>query len=184
MFSAYPGPGWGERFIDSHPPGFGKMYVVLMALSDVFSYSLIYLAVEHGMVWLYLSSVLIGSVGPFVVSGALAYEAKAIGKENRGTYASIQKLVVGTTGLVTTLPPLALVFQRSPQELWLIVAVLSVVAFLVTLACLGQGPEGEDGRQHRLIIGDRYRVRHDKDRGRDQGLQEGGLPPCGGRAHA
>ncbi|GGM78523.1 hypothetical protein GCM10007108_15890 [Thermogymnomonas acidicola] len=125
----------GERFIDSHP-GFGKMYVVLMALSDVFSYSLIYLAVEHGMVWLYLSSVLIGSVGPFVVSGALAYEAKAIGKENRGTYASIQKLVVGTTGLVTTLP-LALVFQRSPQELWLIVAVLSVVAFLVTLAVPG-----------------------------------------------
>jgi hypothetical protein len=75
---------------------------------------------------LYLGSALIGSIGPFVVPGALSYELKVVGKENRGMYGSIQRILVAVCFISIGIP-LAYLVTYNYMYMW---AVVVIAAFL------------------------------------------------------
>lgn len=126
---------WGifaEKFVVKHPE-WGKSYIVLMALLDIVSYTLVMVAMENGSTYLYLAAPLIGSPGPFLIPGAMAYEVRVIGKENRGMFAGIQRTLTGIPAIVLG-APLAYVFTVNPVYMWIVILASSVGTLLASLA--------------------------------------------------
>lgn len=125
---------WGilaERFVVKHP-GWGKSYIVLMAVLDVVSYTMILIAMDKSNSALYLAAPLIGSPGPFLIPGAMAYEVKVIGRENRGIFAGIQRTFTGIPAIVLG-APLAYVFTVNPVYMWIIILASSAGTLFASL---------------------------------------------------
>lgn len=115
---------WSERFVSSHPD-WGKAYIVIMAVLDIVSYLMILIALEEGSRLLFLAAPIVGSPGPFLIPGALAYEVKVVGKENRGIFSGIQRTFTGIPGIVLG-APLAYVFTVNPIYMWSIIVASSI----------------------------------------------------------
>ncbi|WP_393970789.1 MFS transporter [Oxyplasma meridianum] len=122
---------WGYisgKFIDRHK-GWGKLYVILMALFDLVMYALMFYALYARIPDLYLGSALIGSIGPFVVPGALSYELKVVGKENRGMYGSIQRITVAIAFILIGVP-LAYLVSFNYIYMWSVVVAAAIISFI------------------------------------------------------
>lgn len=123
---------WGiysERFVIRRPE-WGKAYIVIMALLDVVSYLLILASIENHSLALFLAAPIIGSPGPFLIPGAMAYEVKVVGKENRGMFSGIQRTLTGIPAIALG-APLTYLFTVSPFLMWSIISG-SAVATLVS----------------------------------------------------
>lgn len=113
---------WGvlaEKFVMKHPDR-GKSYVILMAVLDVISYALVFIAIKNGNTALFLAAPIIGSPGPFLIPGAMAYEVKVIGKENRGMFAGLQRTITGIPAIALG-APLTYIFTIDPIYMWSII---------------------------------------------------------------
>lgn len=115
---------WSERFVSKHP-GWGKIYIVLISLLDVVSYLLILISLYNGSMILFLAAPLIGSPGPFLIPGALSYEVKVVGKENRGFFSGIQRTLTGIPAIVLG-APLTFLFTVNPVYMWGIILASSL----------------------------------------------------------
>ena len=122
---------WGYfsgRFIDRHQD-WGKLYVILMALFDLVMYALMFYALYAKIPDLYLGSALIGSIGPFVVPGALSYELKIVGRENRGMYGSIQRIMVAICFISIGIP-LAYLVSYNYIYMWSVVVAAALISLI------------------------------------------------------
>ncbi len=122
---------WGYfsgKFIDRHQE-WGKLYIILMSLFDFVMYLLMFYALYAGIPDLYLGSALIGSIGPFVVPGALSYELKVVGKENRGMYGSIQRIMVAICFISIGIP-LAYLVSYNYLYMWSVVVIASLMSLI------------------------------------------------------
>lgn len=125
---------WGiysERFVDRHP-GRGKSYIIIMAFIDLLTYILILYAVMTGNILLFLFSSFIGSPGPLVVAGALSYELKVVGKENRGMFGGIQRTLVAIPAILMG-APLTYLFHVNYLWMWLVIVFSSLISFISSL---------------------------------------------------
>ncbi len=125
---------WGiysEKFTEKHVH-WGKSYIVIMAALDIVSYLFILAALYTGSTVLYLAAPIIGSPGPFLVPGALAYEVRGIGKENRGTFAGIQRTFTGIAA-VGLGAPLTYLFTISPAGMWTVIVASSVATLIAAV---------------------------------------------------
>ncbi len=125
------GIGWGvfsERFTENHPQ-WGKSYIVIMAALDVVSYILVLIALYDKSVILFLAAPIVGSPGPFLVPGALAFEVKGVGKENRGMFAGIQRTFTGIPAVALG-APLTFLFTISPIYMWGVIVASSVATLI------------------------------------------------------
>lgn len=117
---------WGmyaERFIGRHPQ-WGKIYIVLIAVLDLVSYLLIFVAMQDQNSILYLAAPIIGSPGPFLIPGALSYEVRVVGRENRGVFSGIQRTLTGIPAILLG-APLTYVFTIDPTGMWAIILAAS-----------------------------------------------------------
>lgn len=129
------GIAWGvisERFVSNHP-NWGKSYIIIMALLDVVSYILILASLHNGNVYLFLAAPIIGSPGPFLIPGALAYEVKVVGKENRGLFSGIQRTLTGIPAIALG-APLTYLFTVNPFYMWSIIVASSLATLAFSLA--------------------------------------------------
>lgn len=115
---------WSEHFVSRHQ-GWGKIYIVLMAALDVASYSLILVSLYNHSMILFLAAPLIGSPGPFLIPGALSYEVKVVGKENRGLFSGIQRTLTGIPAIVLG-APLTFLFTIEPVYMWSVIIISSI----------------------------------------------------------
>lgn len=121
------GIGWGvwsERFVARHQ-SWGKIYIVLMAALDVVSYTLIFVSLYNHSMIMFLAAPLIGSPGPFLIPGALSYEVKVVGKENRGLFSGIQRTLTGIPAIILG-APLTFLFTIEPVYMWSVIIVSSI----------------------------------------------------------
>lgn len=128
------GIGWGiysEKFSVRHQD-WGKAYIILMAALDIASYLLILLSIAWGNKILFLAAPIVGSPGPFLVPGALAYEVRGVGKENRGMFAGIQRTFTGIPAIAMG-APLAFLFTVSPLEMWAVIFISALATLVAAL---------------------------------------------------
>ncbi len=128
---------WSERFVSRHP-AWGKIYIVIMALLDVAAYIMILLSIENGSMLLFLAAPIIGSPGPFLIPGALSYEVRVVGKENRGFFSGIQRTLTGIPAIVLG-APLTYLFTVNPIYMWSLI----VASSLATLGFSLMIPSGD-----------------------------------------
>lgn len=122
---------WGYfsgKFLDRHQE-WGKVYIVLMSLFDFVMYLLMFYALFAKIPDLYLGSALIGSIGPFVVPGAMSYELKVVGRENRGMYGSIQRIMVSIC-FISIGVPLAFLVSYNYIYMWLVVVIAALLSLI------------------------------------------------------
>lgn len=122
---------YSERFVDKHR-GMGKGYIVLMAFTDLVIYVLMLIALIYGNKTVFLLSALIGAPGPLVVSGALSYELKVVGKESRGMFGALQRTLVAIPAIVVAVP-LTILFKYNFTFMWLIIVVTAFIALISSI---------------------------------------------------
>jgi hypothetical protein len=103
----------------------GKSYVVMLSIIDVSSYTLLFLSVLLRNPLFYYLSVAVMIPGPLPTAGALGYEVRMIGSENRGIYGSVQRILVAVSFIVISIP-LAALYYFSVDYLWLLLLATSV----------------------------------------------------------
>lgn len=121
---------YSEKFVDRHK-GIGKGYIVLMTLIDLVTYAIMLFALINRNEMVYLLSVFLGVPGPLVVAGALSYELKVVGKENRGMFGAIQRTLVAIPAIVLSAPLTAL-FSYNFIIMWTIIVFTAIVAFIAS----------------------------------------------------
>lgn len=118
-------------------PNLGKAYVILISIIDVFSYLLIFVSTLTGNRILYFASVAVMIPGPLPTSGALGYEVRMVGKENRGIYASFQRILVAITFIVVSFPMVEL-YYRNVYLLWLFILSTSLMGLVSGILLPGE----------------------------------------------
>lgn len=121
-----PSGVYSGRYVDRHP-SVGKGYIILLALFDVFFYAAIILALYFHSVYIFYASISFNAFGPLFVSGAMAYEVKIIGKENRGMFAALQRTLVGLVFIVLGVP-FALLYSYDYRVIWIVVLLSSIIS--------------------------------------------------------
>ncbi len=118
-------------------PNLGKAYVIMISIIDVFSYLLIFLSTLTGNGILYFASVAVMIPGPLPTSGALGYEVRMVGKENRGIYASFQRILVAIAFIVVSFPMVEL-YYRNVYLLWLFILSTSLMGLISGILLPGE----------------------------------------------
>ncbi len=123
----------GEKVVDRHQ-GLGKTFVTAAMGIDIITFGLIFLAIQYHNGYAFIAAALFSSPGTLLISGAMSYEARVIGRENRGMFGAVQRVVVGAVSIAITLL-LTYLFVNSLMILWETVFASSVVsmgiAFLI-----------------------------------------------------
>lgn len=132
---------YSGKYVDRHP-SVGKGYIILLAMFDVFFYVAILAALYFHNVYIFYGSIAFNAFGPLFVSGALSYEVKVIGKENRGMFAAIQRTLVGLVFILLGIP-FAYLYSFDYRIIWIVVLVSSIVstvsAFMIPNIKAGTG---------------------------------------------
>ncbi len=128
---ALPSGIYSGKYVDRHP-SIGKGYIVLLALFDVFFYVAIAAALFLHNTYIFYGSIVFNAFGPLFVSGALAYEVKVIGKENRGMFAAIQRTLVGLVFILLGIP-FAYLYSFDYRVIWVVVLVSSIISTVSAL---------------------------------------------------
>jgi hypothetical protein len=115
---------YSERFVDRKPK-IGKSYVVAIGLLDVFMFLFLVIAFSQHIPYLFYLSMVFSIPGPLLVSGAMSYELKIIGKENRGMFVAIQRTLVGITFIILGIP-FAFLFSIDFTLIWIFVLAGSI----------------------------------------------------------
>ncbi len=115
---------YSERFVDRKPK-IGKSYVVAIGLLDVFMYLFLVIAFSQHIPYLFYLSMAFSIPGPLLVAGAMSYELKIIGKENRGMFVAIQRTLVGITFIILGIP-FAFLFSIDFTLIWIFVLAGSI----------------------------------------------------------
>ncbi len=123
---------YSERFID-RKSNLGRSFVSLTMLTDVVTYGLILLAVFEKDAYLFLAAAFFSSPGIITITGAMSFEVRVIGKENRGLFGGVQRQVVGVAAALVSLP-LTLFYTLGFEYLWEVVWGASIASFLITFA--------------------------------------------------
>ena len=107
----------------------GRIYVIFLSIIDIFSYLFLLLATVTRNVILYYISVAIMVPGPLPTAGALSYEVRMVGPENRGVYSSIQRMIVAFVIMGVSLP-MVVIFYASITYLWIFIFATSVMGLV------------------------------------------------------
>ncbi len=110
----------------------GRLFVTLATAIDVVTFAVIVFSIEHHLAGLFIAAILISSPGPLLISGALSYEVEVIGKENRGMFGAVQRLIVASVYIFLG-ASLTFVFTKSFALLWIVALVASAGSFYATL---------------------------------------------------
>ncbi len=127
-------------------PNNGKAYVIMISIIDVFSYLLIFISTISGNIILYFASVAVMIPGPLPTSGALGYEVRMVGKENRGIYASFQRILVAIAFIVVSFPMVEL-YYMDIYLLWLFILATSLLGLLSGIMLPGEKKNSAIGAQ-------------------------------------
>jgi len=128
---------YGEKIIDSYSKS-GKIFIVLAMLTDIVTYGLILISIKYDSRYLFLIAALTSSPGTILISGALAFEVKIIGRENRGMFGAIQRLVVGIIAIFMSLL-LTLIFSINFYWMWVTIFITSAASFIVSFTIPANG---------------------------------------------
>lgn len=119
-------------------PGGGKSYVIMISVIDIVSYGFLFTAVYSGNPLFYYLSVAVMIPGPLPTAGALGYEVRMIGPENRGIYGSVQRTLVALAFIVISVP-LAAVYYISIEYLWLLIFAASIGGLIFGILLPSEG---------------------------------------------
>lgn len=111
----------------------GKLFVVMLSVIDVSSYTLLFLSVLLRNPIFYYLSVAVMIPGPLPTAGALGYEVRMIGPENRGMYGSAQRILVAVSFIVISFP-LAALYYLNLDYLWLFILATSIMGLIFGIA--------------------------------------------------
>ncbi len=121
----------GEKIVDKHQD-MGKTFVSLAMFIDIITFGLILFSFEFHNKYTFIAAALFSSPGTLLISGAMSFEATVIGRENRGMFGAIQRVVVGAASIVMTF--LLTYFYVSDYRLmWEIVFGSSVISFILSV---------------------------------------------------
>lgn len=137
---------YGEKYVDAHP-GMGKAYTIILALLDLGMYGFLASAFYLSQPVLFYLSLGFSAPGPVFVAGAMTYELKIIGKENRGMFAAIQRTIVGITFIVIGVP-FAYLFTIDFRLIWYVLLILSIGTVISALFI----PSGKYVSEHLLNL--------------------------------
>jgi MFS family permease len=120
---------YSGKYVDRHPST-GKAYIILLGLFDIFFYGAILASIYLRNPYIFYGSISFNAFGPLFVSGAMSYEVKVIGKENRGMFSALQRTLVGVTFILLGIP-FAYLYSFDYRTIWIVVtaaAILSVIS--------------------------------------------------------
>ena len=123
---------YGEKIIDSYTKS-GKIFIVLAMLTDVVTYSLVLISLRFDSRYLFLISALTSSPGTILISGAMVFEVKIIGRENRGMFGAVQRLIVGIIAVFMS-SLLTLIFSVNYFWMWATILITSAASFVMALS--------------------------------------------------
>lgn len=121
----------GERVLDRHQ-NMGKTFVATAMGIDIISFGLIFFALETHNEYAFLIAALASSPGTLLISGAMSFEASVIGRENRGMFGAVQRVIVGAVSIGLTLL-LTYLYVSNSFLMWQVVFLCSVVSFALAL---------------------------------------------------
>lgn len=122
---------YGEKIIDSYTKS-GKVFIVLAMLTDVVTYGLVLISLRFDSRYLFLISALTSSPGTILISGAMVFEVKIIGRENRGMFGAVQRLIVGIIAVFMS-SLLTLIFSVNYFWMWATILITSSASLLMAL---------------------------------------------------
>lgn len=122
---------YGEKIL-SNGVDFGRRNFTYAALNDLITYSLLLLSVVMKNDVLFIVSVLTSAPNPIFTSGAISYEVSVVGRENRGLYGSVQRMVIGLSGAFAIFP-ISFIFSVNITYLWLVIVGVSAAAVAVSV---------------------------------------------------
>jgi hypothetical protein len=122
---------YGEKIIDSYTKS-GKIFIVLAMLTDVVTYGLVLISLRFDSRYLFLISALTSSPGTILISGAMVFEVKIIGRENRGMFGAVQRLIVGIIAVFMS-SLLTLIFSVNYFWMWTTILITSSASLLMAL---------------------------------------------------
>lgn len=121
----------GEKVLDRHQ-NLGKTFVTTAMAIDILSFGLIFFSLETHNEYLFIAAALTSSPGTLLISGAMSYEANVIGRENRGMFGAVQRVIVGAASIGLTLL-LTYLFVNDFTLMWEVVFTSSVISFAVAM---------------------------------------------------
>ncbi|MGC8505897.1 MAG: MFS transporter [Thermoplasmata archaeon] len=126
---------YGEKIIDSYTKS-GKIFIVLAMVTDVITYSLVLISLRFDSRYLFLISALTSSPGTILISGAMVFEVKVIGRENRGMFGAVQRLIVGIIAVFMS-SLLTLIFSLNYFWMWATILITSAASLVMALTIPG-----------------------------------------------
>ena len=123
---------YGEKIIDSYTKS-GKIFIVLAMLTDVVTYGLVLISLRFDSRYLFLISALTSSPGTILISGAMVFEVKIIGRENRGMFGAVQRLIVGIIAVFMS-SLLTLIFSVNYFWMWATILITSAASLVMALS--------------------------------------------------
>lgn len=118
----------GEHVVDRHP-GLGKAYITSAMFIDIVTFGLIFYSIIYQNIYTFIAAALFSSPGTLLVSGAMSFEAKVIGVENRGMFGAVQRVIVGIVSVFLTFI-LTYFFVNNTLFMWEIVLASSLASLL------------------------------------------------------
>jgi hypothetical protein len=101
-------------------------------LTDVVTYGLVLISLRFDSRNLFLISALTSSPGTILISGAMVFEVKIIGRENRGMFGAVQRLIVGIIAVFMS-SLLTLIFSVNYFWMWATILITSSASLLMAL---------------------------------------------------
>jgi MFS family permease len=123
-----PSGVYSGKYVDRHPST-GKAYIVLLGLFDIFFYGAILASIYLRNPYIFYGSISFNAFGPLFVSGAMSYEVKVIGKENRGMFSALQRTLVGFTFILLGIP-FAYLYSFDYRAIWIVVTVTAILSVI------------------------------------------------------
>ena len=141
---------YSGKYVDRHPST-GKAYIILLGLFDIFFYGAILASIYLRNPYIFYGSISFNAFGPLFVSGAMSYEVKVIGKENRGMFSALQRTLVGVTFILLGIP-FAYLYSFDYRTIWIVVTVTAVLSVISASFIPGAGalasPQAQEAVPH------------------------------------
>jgi hypothetical protein len=141
-----PSGVYSGKYVDRHPST-GKAYIILLGLFDIFFYGAILASIYLRNPYIFYGSISFNAFGPLFVSGAMSYEVKVIGKENRGMFSALQRTLVGLTFILLGIP-FAYLYSFDYRTIWIVVTATAVLSVISAAFIPGAGalalPQAQD----------------------------------------
>ncbi|MEM0156946.1 MAG: MFS transporter [Thermoplasmataceae archaeon] len=138
---------YSGKYVDRHPST-GKGYIILLGLFDIFFYGAILASIYLRNPYIFYGSISFNAFGPLFVSGAMSYEVKVIGKENRGMFSALQRTLVGITFILVGVP-FAYLYSFDYRTIWIVVTATAILSVISAAFIPGTGklvsPQAQEG---------------------------------------